>query len=260
MTRMTEEEMKNEVKRLAPFYHRLDLPYGLSTYIPEQNRRPREYTRLRSVIDHAFPNILDACGGSLEGKRVLDVGCNCGGFSIEAAEHNAESVLGFDVVDHYIEQANFIKRALQLDQAEFMTTDVDGFAESNTSEFDVTFCFGILYHFEDPIRAMRALSAVTKSIMVVDTNLQPIPALLQRFLPKRLWAMRMNSASTPESDHITANLWKTHETVKFVPTEATLVRLMKILGFKKIKKIQPKVKGLEDRYHDGRRGTFIATR
>ena len=257
---MTEEEMKSEIERLAPFHHRLDLPYGLSTYLPDKNRRPVEYTRLSCLIEHAFPAILDVCGGSLEGKRVLDVACNCGGFSVEAAKHKSEYVFGFDIVDHYIEQANFIKRALQLDQVEFDTMDIDGFAESTTSEFDVTFCFGILYHLEDPIRAMRALSAVTKSIMVVDTDLMRIPGLLQRFVRKQLWAMRTNSPTTLDSNDVTTSRWRTSETVKFVPMQTTLVRLLNLLGFPNVKKIEPKQEGLEKRYYNGRRGTFIAMR
>ncbi len=257
---MTEAEMKSEIERLAPFHHRLELPHGLSTYLPDKNRRPVEYTRLSCLIEHAFPAILDACGGSLEGKRVLDVACNCGGFSVEAARHNSEYVFGFDIVDHYIEQANFIKRALQLDQVEFDTMDIDGFAESTTGEFDVTFCFGILYHLEDPIRAMRALSNVTRSIMVVDTDIVRVPALLQRFVHKNLWAMKTNPPATPDSQDATTSRWRTSETVKFVPTEATLVRLMNILGFPRVTKIEPKQEGLERRYYRGRRGTFIAMR
>ena len=30
---MTEQEMRNEIARLAPFHHKVDLPYNLSTFV-----------------------------------------------------------------------------------------------------------------------------------------------------------------------------------------------------------------------------------
>ena len=70
---LTKEEMIREIRRLAPFHHEVDLPYDLSTYVPERSRRPIERTRLANLTKHAFPALINACGGSLEGKRVLDV-------------------------------------------------------------------------------------------------------------------------------------------------------------------------------------------
>ncbi len=43
---MTKQEIESELKRLAPFQHKLDLPYGLSTFDPKFFLRHREQTRL----------------------------------------------------------------------------------------------------------------------------------------------------------------------------------------------------------------------
>ena len=64
---MTEEEIRAGLERLAPFFHKVDLPYGLSTYIPELARRQIEATRVAHLVEHSFPALLDACGGSLRG-------------------------------------------------------------------------------------------------------------------------------------------------------------------------------------------------
>ena len=32
---LTEKELKQEIHRLAPFHHKVELPYGLTTYVPE---------------------------------------------------------------------------------------------------------------------------------------------------------------------------------------------------------------------------------
>ena len=154
---MSESELRSELERLRPFHHRIELPYGLSTFAPELSRRPVEGIRVDSFVRHAFPALLDLYGGSLAGKRVLDVACNCGGFSFEAARAGADRVLGFDVADRYIEQANPIRRALGVDQPEFRVMSIDDVTPEKTGSFDVVLCLGILYHLEDPVGAMRSL-------------------------------------------------------------------------------------------------------
>jgi tRNA (mo5U34)-methyltransferase len=258
---LTEQEIRNEVNRLAPFHHKVALPYNLSTYVPELSRRPIESTRITNLINHAFPALIEVCGGSLKGKRVLDVACNCGGFTIEAAKLNSEYVLGIDIVDRYIEQANFIKRALCLEQVEFKVVDIESLDESTAGLFDVSFCFGILYHLENPIHAMKRLASVTKSIMLVDTQVMRTPVYISPFFRKPLWSMNFPTVSTAESLDVTTSLWRSKErSVQFAPNEYAVVDLLRFLGFSKIEKIKPTQKGLEKRYYTGRRVTFLAIR
>ena len=253
---LTEQEIRNEVARLAPFHHKVDLPYNLSTFIPELSRRPIEYTRVDNLVKHAFPSLLEVCGGSLQGKRVLDVACNCGGFTVEAAKLNSEYVLGVDIVKRYLEQANFIKRALNLEQVEFKEIGIESIDESSVGLFDVTFCFGILYHLENPILAMKQLSSVTKKIMLVDTDV-----MLTTETKAPLWRMNFPVVSTVESHDITTSLWRGKgRTVQFTPNEDAVADLLKFLGFSIIRKIEPKHEGLEERYYNGTRATFLAVR
>lgn len=257
----TKDEITKEVHRLGPFHHKVDLPHGLSTYVPELSRRGVEFTRVSNLVKHAFPALMAACGGSLEGKRVLDVACNCGGFSVEAATRNSEYVLGIDIVDHYIEQANFIKRALGLKQVDFKVMDIDSLAESEVGLFDVTFCFGILYHLENPVYTMKQLAAVTRSIMLVDTNVMRIPAPISRFIKSPIWLMNFPAVSAEESGDVTTSRWRsTEKVVQFNPSEAAVVELLKFLGFSTVRKIEPAQKGLEKRYYNRGRVTFLAIR
>jgi len=62
-TNMTKQEIESEIQRLAPFHHKIELPFGLSTYDPKYSLRHREQTRLDTLIRHAFPELLKACGG-----------------------------------------------------------------------------------------------------------------------------------------------------------------------------------------------------
>lgn len=257
---LTKEQIESEVRRLAPFAHKVDLPYELSTYIPEFPHHGY-YTRVDTLVKHAFPTLIEACGGSLKGKRVLDVACNCGGFSFEAAKLGSEYVLGVDVVDRYIEQANFIKRALKLKQVEFRRMDIEKLAISEVGRFDIIFCFGILYHLENFVSVMRNLSSMTKDIMLVDTGIKRT-----RFTREPYWKMNMPPPYRPESKNnarpIPARgLWKRDkEIVQFRPNEAAVIQLLQFLGFATVKKIEPRARGLRKRYYLGTFATFLAIR
>ena len=251
---MEKQEIESEIKRLAPFHHKVDLPHGLSTYDPEQSLRRREQTRLDALTRHAFPALLEACGGSLEGKRVIDIACNAGGFSVAAAKQGAEHVLGIDVADRYIEQANFIKRALGMEQLEFRKMAMEDCSEETTGMFDVSFCFGILYHLEDPVFAMKKLSDVTREVMLVDASLVQTP--LSR---SAIWKMSVPRV-VEEGDKSTTALWRTEKRVQFKPNKKAVIELLKFLGFPNVEVLKPRSRNLEFRYYRGKRVTFLATR
>jgi tRNA (mo5U34)-methyltransferase len=48
--------------------------------------------------------------------------------------------------------------------ADFMTTDLEALGT-----FDVVFYLGVLYHMQDPLRAMRRVAAVTREVAVIET-------------------------------------------------------------------------------------------
>jgi len=62
-------------------------------------RRPLQRFR------HFMPDLLASQGGSLKGRRILDIACNSGFWSLQCALLGAE-VAGFDARPELIEQAN----------------------------------------------------------------------------------------------------------------------------------------------------------
>ncbi|NCF50244.1 DUF1698 domain-containing protein [Gammaproteobacteria bacterium] len=253
-TEMSKQEMEGEIQRLAPFHHKVDLPYGLKTYDPGSSQRHREQTRLDSLTRHAFPKLLEACGGTLEGKRVIDVACNAGGFSVEAARLGAEYVLGFDVADRYLDQANFIKRALDLEQVEYRKMALADCDEAKIGMFDIAFCFGILYHLENPVYEMKKLASVTRDIMLIDANVYQAP-----FSRKSLWKMTVPRVIESD-DKTTTALWRTEKRCQFKPNVRAVVEMLDVLGFPKVEILKPRERGLEFRYYRGKRVTFLARR
>jgi tRNA (mo5U34)-methyltransferase len=250
---MTEDDLRAELDRLRPFHHRVELPYGLSTQAEGAAGDGVQGVRVEGVVRHAFPALLDVYGGTLAGRTVVDVACNCGGFSFAAARAGADRVLGFDIVERYIEQAELIRRALGVEQPEFRVLSIDDVGAETTGTFDVTLCLGILYHLEDPVGAMRRLSAITEHAMLVDTNVTTI-----RRSRRPYWAMNVPPLG---SETGTASAWRSRERfVQFTPSAEAVEELLRFLGFARVTRLPAREKALDERYRRGRRATFLAVR
>jgi tRNA (mo5U34)-methyltransferase len=251
---MTRDEMLTQLNGLAPFLHRVNLPHGLNTHDPKGTGQPEGRLRTQNLIDFVWPRLLSHFGGSFKGLRVLDIACNCGGFSFEAAKSGAADVYGIDVVDRYIDQANFIKGAIGADKVRFEKRSLDDLDPARDGMFDLVFCFGILYHLENPVASMRKVAAVTKSVMLVETNI----FVTESDLP--VWRMKVSGG--PKDDTDVTSLWRADEGVcQFVPNPLAVIALLQFLKFPNVEFLKPAGKIMDEpRYREGRRGAFLAIR
>jgi 2-polyprenyl-3-methyl-5-hydroxy-6-metoxy-1,4-benzoquinol methylase len=254
---MAEAEMRKRMAELAPFHHAVELPFGLNTYDEASRRQDRQSMgRINSVKKHVWPRLMEHFGGTLQGKRVLDVACNCGGFSILASDAGADEVVGFDSEERYIDQAKFIREARQDKRVRFELDQLGNVSEERYGRFDVSFFFGILYHLEDPIGGLRRIASLTADTMVVDTHLMRIP-YIHRFFKMPLWGM---SVVEPVEGNDTTGLWRKSQHCQFKPTREAVEQALRFVGFEKVEYLPPTARGLEDRYYKRTRGAFIARR
>jgi tRNA (mo5U34)-methyltransferase len=235
----TEEALRRELERLEPFHHEVALPFGLRTSGINENDRLR-MTHLR---ENVWPEL------SLEGRRVLDVACCCGGVSLEAASR-AEYVLGIDVVERYIEQAEFLKRALGRERVEFRRLAVED-VDPSLGTFDVSLCLGILYHLENPVLGMRRIADVTTSVIVVDSLLDP------KHPYQPYWRMNIKGPRT-SSENASTTLWRDGTVCQFMPSARAVEDLLRFLGFRSVKRLDP-TRDIAY-YRKGDWATFIGTR
>jgi len=159
---MSKHTIPKELKKLEPFFHDIDLGNGLNT-------APEIY-RMRSAINLFFPPLLKLFGGSLKGLRILDVGCNCGGFSFEANKYGAKEIIGIDADKNNINQANAIKKYLRIPNIKFLQLKAEELDKGEIGKFDITILAGILYHLENPISTMAKIAEITKSTLMVDCH------------------------------------------------------------------------------------------
>lgn len=159
---MTKQKIPKELKKLSPFFHDIDLGNNFNT-------APEIY-RMRNATQLFFPPLLQLFGKSLKKLRILDVGCNCGGFSFELSKYNPKEIIGIDSDKNNILQANAIKKYLKTSNIKFLKLNAEEIDKNRLGEFDITILAGILYHLENPIDVMTKVSKVTKSAILVDSH------------------------------------------------------------------------------------------
>jgi tRNA (mo5U34)-methyltransferase len=163
---MTRKEILAELKRLEPWFHRIDLGGGL-------------YTKTESVmgepVDHPlgpWQTIQKLLPRDLSVKTLLDVGCNAGFYSFEAKRRGAKRVLGVDGQRQHVRQGLFVRKVLGLD-VEFRRLNVYELNARTVGQFDITLALGLLYHLKHPILALENLYRITKELLVIETAIMP---------------------------------------------------------------------------------------
>ncbi|MBV8199630.1 MAG: DUF1698 domain-containing protein [Acidobacteria bacterium] len=165
---MTGEQLAEEVERLRPWFHAIELPHGVATKRESAGTEPADHPAgTWEVVRRQLP--------SLAGKSVLDVGCGAGFYSVEAKRLGAARVLGVDARQHEIRQALLVRRALGLD-IELRRQSVYKLSPARLGRFDVVLALGLIYHCKHLVLALERLFAVTGGLLIVETEVLAEPA------------------------------------------------------------------------------------
>jgi SAM-dependent methyltransferase len=165
---MLETEIAERIGSFWRWHYQFDLS-GTKTPIFNEGWINRHSQRKA----HIFPPLAGLFGGSLAGKRVLDLGCNAGYWSLCAVEHGCRYVLGVEGRQMYVDQANFVFEAkgIERERYEFRCGNVLDILAGDIGQFDVVFCFGLMYHVCKPFELLESMSRVNSDVLVVDTSL-----------------------------------------------------------------------------------------
>ncbi len=175
----TRQWLESQIRELGPWHHDISITDDVSignVFGKDQHRTlPRKHNDGVSLIEprEKFQERLRGIyPNGLGGKRFLDCACNAGVYCFLAREADAEFSFGFDVRDHWIRQADFIKQhrtVAPTDRIEFEVLDLYDLPARNLKPFDYTFFSGIFYHLPDPIHGLKLAAEVTTDIIVVNT-------------------------------------------------------------------------------------------
>jgi SAM-dependent methyltransferase len=124
----------------------------------------RSYTRLRQAFIAEF---LEAVAGAVSLRSAIDVGCGIGYFSKFLYDR------GFQVVAVDGRDENAKEGHRRYPEIMFHTMDVEDASVVELGLFDLVLCVGLLYHLENPFRAIRNLYALTGKVAIIESMCAP---------------------------------------------------------------------------------------
>jgi 2-polyprenyl-3-methyl-5-hydroxy-6-metoxy-1,4-benzoquinol methylase len=241
-TSMDQEQIRQKIASFPRWHYQFDLAGNL-TPIFREKWIGRHQERKRYFVDP----VVDLYGGSLEGKRVLDLGCNAGFWSLQAIEAGADFVMGVDGREMHKEQADFVFEVKGVDKSryQFIVGNVYDVDYKKYGQFDVVFCFGLLYHLAKPMRLFELMSEINKDIFIIDTGIIRMPGSFLKYKQEKMTDPR----ATMEYELVSS------------PTKEAVRDMLQTVGYKAVC-LKPEFRDWRGskRYEIGMRRAFIGAK
>jgi len=160
-THWTTDKVQEELLRLGTWFHNMNL-CGVQTAADHF---------LGDYPANKWKRFAKALPENLQGKTVLDIGCNAGFYSQEMKRRGAERVLGIDDNEVYLKQARFAAEVNQL-EIEFRLMSVYELARLKES-FDVVLYMGVVNRLRYPLLSLDLIrQTVGRDVVVVQSMLR----------------------------------------------------------------------------------------
>jgi 2-polyprenyl-3-methyl-5-hydroxy-6-metoxy-1,4-benzoquinol methylase len=217
---------------------------------------PEIHAARLAMMEAAVREVLDAA----ERPTVIDLACNEGWFSHRLLEWGAEKVVGIDIREVNVRRAKLIAEHLGIgeDRLEFRVGDVYDldFAEHDT--FDVVLLLGLIYHVEDPVRAVRIARGLSGRLCVIESQLtrQAAPVAWGRG-PGHTEFAPASFAAYPEPDAEVNPVASEAGVLSLIPNAEAVREMARAAGFSATEQVAPGPTG-HSYYLAGDRGLFCA--
>lgn len=133
-----------------------------------------------ALINLARLNHLEMLQMPISGKRVLDVGCGVGHLAHFFKNKKCEVVC----VDARKNNIEILKNKHPELEAYHLNIETDSI--EHLGQFDIIFCYGLLYHLENPILALRRMNQACKDFLLLETIVTDCPHPIMQLVDESL--------------------------------------------------------------------------
>ena len=183
MTEDSLSELTQEIKSMRPWHHDIHLFGDFTTgrvFSPDGklDRPDNDGVSLISPRIRYLQQLDQIYPEGMSGKSFLDCACNGGGYCFWSRERDLERGVGFDVREHWIQQARLVQKhrtVFPTDRLEFHVQDLYDVPNQNYEPFDMTYFSGIFYHLPDPITGLKIAADLTTDVLILNTAMMLDP-------------------------------------------------------------------------------------
>jgi len=164
---MKDEELAEKIASFDGWHYQFDLRGHLTPI-----RHPKFVNRHEQRKKHFIKPLAEMFGGSLEGKRVLDLASNAGYWSLASVEAGCDYVLGIEGRQMHVDQAELVfeVKGVEKERYEFVQGDIFQTNFKEYGEFDVVLCLGLFYHVSKHVELLEKIAEVNTDILIIDTR------------------------------------------------------------------------------------------
>jgi FkbM family methyltransferase len=127
----------------------------------------REYRELIAAREKTIRQVVLQLKPAMGLSSAVDAGCGMGFFSQTLTECGL-NVCGFDARGENVSEARRRFPGIPFEEG-----DIEDAGIKHLGRFDFVLCFGLLYHLENPLRAIRNLRAITEKCLLLESMCVP---------------------------------------------------------------------------------------
>jgi tRNA (mo5U34)-methyltransferase len=175
----------------------------------------------------------------------LDLACSEGWFSHRLLEWGVQTVTGVDIRSENVRRAALVRDRLDVDaeRLRLQTSDVFDLDPASLGAFDIVMCFGLIYHLEDPVGALRIARALTRGVCLVESQLTEQVAPIRhgwgetgKFMEQEAsWASYYEEPHLQDGHPIASH----GGVISLIPNRAALLEAVRAAGFSRCEPLVP---------------------
>ncbi len=239
---MNNKEIKEKINSFPHWINQFDLKGNL-TPIPDIKSETQTIQRQSYFLDP----LVEFFGGSLKGKRILDIGCNAGFWSLQAIESGCDSIVGIDGRQVHIDQANFVFEVKEIDKSKykFICGNVFDLDFQKLGDFDIVICLGFFHHISKHMELLEKISRINTDVLLLETRVSRFPGAFMQIMHE-------------STDHYANTV---DYSLTMLPTKKAVFGMIGQFGYKSIMlKPQASHNAALENYKTNRRKAFICSK